>query len=1609
LNRCFVHVKELLTIQKRGMMKTKQLITLIITAVLLTITGSTAAVMATPSAQVESTTPQLIIQLSPQAEMSGVVQLLADLQGAGLVKAIKPGLPDQLKVEAGNNAIPAIKQIPGVERVISLKTSSMPQASAQLVQSNKAIGVLYSLAIVFDNPSLFAELSNLMAKGTVIQFQRTTNPTILHVVGQANISEQLSALTGVQSVQVHPTNTINHPVTQLQVPATATSDPNGGPTTVPPPTGTPTPPPYPTDVWTPGDVEVITGTVTDEETNEPLANIQVCAVSEEIWNRWPSPPRSYGRAYTDSMQIEARQAGDTPVPTPTPGVYPPDWWWSPELLQCEITKTDGTYTIYDLPPDQSFYIAFSDPNRKYIQGYFDNQLDREQATKITLIAEEVSTINASLSTGGHITGTVTNAQTEPLSNITVELYTQHPNPNNVRWEWHKSTTTDENGNYELVGLNTNQYWLKFIDQTNLYYREYYDNASSFEQATPVNVTVNETTTGINVVLDRSGIISGTVTDENDKPLSAIAVEARPYQHDSNDATTHGSSYGWATTNENGHYQIKNLKSDENYLLYFYELAIPLYEDGLLPMPQPNQYIPEYYDNAQTAEEATPVYVASGSTTENINAKLALGGVISGKMTKSDDQAIPYAQVELKRLVNDEWVWSGQGYTNDMGEYQVSGLVDGTYRAIFNHWDQSGQIQLYYNQVTDFDNATDITVKVGQTITNINAIFTTPNGKITGTITNEANEPIPLINFGLYRQQNNSWQVIAVNNRTDSEGYYEITGLIEGTYRLSFNDYTGNYISQFYDNTASLETATDIEVISDQTTSNINAVLKTTGGISGQVTDQTNNAPLTGVEVCASPVGDVVVADTQNRQPPTTDVIWCSTTTDDGTYTISNLDTYTYVVQFYSPNEQYIGEYYNKKASWDEADQVAVKAGELTTNIDAALSKGSSISGNVVDAETNTPLPDVWVCANPTNTQWKRCVTTGIDGNYTISGVHPDDYVLHFWDTEKRYLPQYYNNKVNWNEADRVTVNFGDNVTDINAALSSGGHITGRVTNSQNEPLSNIAVEVYVSGEVEFEWRGWAYTDTDGKYDIGGLQPGQYQVGFFDWSQLYGLEYYDDATTRETATMVEVTANATTANIDAVLAQTGSISGQVIADDTSEPLTHVGVQVYQKQNDTWNIVNQGYTNEDGNYKVTGLHDGAYRVKFVNQFEFMQPEPMPPIGIDQFATESYASEFYNDALDLASATDINVTIGETTPNINASLAKGGHITGRISDSENNPKAHLTLELFQLNNTTQEWDWIAASHSNIDGFYDFGGLNSGTYRLGAFDWSDKQTHTYYPDAPDLASAEDIKVTVSETIGNINMVMVDPVDPLVSIEMGSGAVTYHPRTGQATVAQPVGNQTPIAITANNICADGQAEILLNDTSYRMTNNNNSFQTTIPGDDLTDKAILSLKTVCNDAPQSQQVGEVRLYLFDPSGVVSDAETNEPIEGAEVMLYTVPGWQPKTSASDDRENTCQSLLSKSSNTPWNQSAPTSLGVQVDPNITTTDPAVNPLATTADGKYGWDVGVGCWYVVVKADGYETATSPVVGIPPEVTDLNISLTPTGTNPPERDTVYLPMINQ
>lgn len=201
-------------------------------------------------------------------------------------------------------------------------------------------------------------------------------------------------------------------------------------------------------------------------------------------------------------------------------------------------------------------------------------------------------------------------------------------------------------------------------------------------------------------------------------------------------------------------------------------------------------------------------------------------------------------------------------------------------------------------------------------------------------------------------------------------------------------------------------------------------------------------------------------------------------------------------------------------------------------------------------------------------------------------------------------------------------------------ILESGSITGTVTSLTGNPLPNVEIRVYGYDGTTWLEAVRVWTNTVGLYTVGGLEAGAYRIRFWDWSNVYGYEYYDNAPNLNNATDIIVTAGGVTPGINAVLALAGSMTGRV-SRPSGEPLAGIEVGVYRDDGVNWELVRRDYSTSTGFYTINGLSAGAYRVKFLD-----------PAGI-------YDTKYYNNATSIESATDILVTPPGTTADIDAVL--------------------------------------------------------------------------------------------------------------------------------------------------------------------------------------------------------------------------------------------------------------------------------------------------------------------------------------------------------------------
>ena len=219
----------------------------------------------------------------------------------------------------------------------------------------------------------------------------------------------------------------------------------------------------------------------------------------------------------------------------------------------------------------------------------------------------------------------------------------------------------------------------------------------------------------------------------------------------------------------------------------------------------------------------------------------------------------------------------------------------------------------------------------------------------------------------------------------------------------------------------------------------------------------------------------------------------------------------------------------------------------------------SVSGTVT-AEGGGPLENICVDLYENSFGgYEDYVETDSSGRYSFEAVPPGEYVVAFYDfcdEEVNYADEWYDNAATYEDADPITVSPLDDVEGIDAALSTGGVVTGRVLDANTrQPLKDVCVNVF---DPDGEGFSFAVTDGFGRYQAGGLRSGRYVIGFFHCEgeePRYREEFYNNKSSPRDADRVAVNAPATTTGINASLVPTsGPTSKQVLLEATPRRTT-----------------------------------------------------------------------------------------------------------------------------------------------------------------------------------------------------------------------------------------------------------------------------------------------------------------------------------------------------------------------------------------------------------------------------------------------------------------------
>ena len=347
-----------------------------------------------------------------------------------------------------------------------------------------------------------------------------------------------------------------------------------------------------------------------------------------------------------------------------------------------------------------------------------------------------------------------------------------------------------------------------------------------------------------------------------------------------------------------------------------------------------------------------------------------------------------------------------------------------------------------------------------------------------------------------------------------------------------------------------------------------------------------------------------------------------------------------------------------------------------------------------------------------------------------------------------------------------------------AGAAEWAYIKGQVTGPAGEGIEGVEVVLHFDNSGSVVELAPVLTRADGSYQSAWTTPGTYWVEFRDEEQdRYLEEFYDDAASLATATPVVLLDGTDTTGVDAELGGASAIAGTVSGDVGAGP-DQTFVTAYHQVGGSWLVAGGDLADFTGNYRVDGLTAGAYRLLFSD------------------AGHAYLPEYYDDASDIATASDVMVGADETVTDVDASLALGGRIAGRVTGGSGEPVGGVSVGVFQWQGGAWAPGWWDTTAS--DGSYQVAGLSAGSYRVGFQDGDAAADPSFQPEfyahAASLEAAHDVVVSAGSTTDHIDAALA-PADTPTDPPAPSPTVTPTETPPSSATATPA--QTPPVMPA--------------------------------------------------------------------------------------------------------------------------------------------------------------------------------------------------------------------
>jgi hypothetical protein len=302
-----------------------------------------------------------------------------------------------------------------------------------------------------------------------------------------------------------------------------------------------------------------------------------------------------------------------------------------------------------------------------------------------LVGSTVAFAQAEKPATASITGRII-ANEQPLSGVTVMIYPADPIQYNQQGPQRRSTKTDSSGRYRFVGLSPGRFT---VSPRALAYVVPMDTAPGMPvmPGKIVQVSEGEQVENLDFTLLKGGVITGTITDELDRPIIAQRVQLRRFTTTTQTVPVTGpGNFNMFETDDYGRYRLYGLQAGR-YLLSAGEVG----DTGIIGQAGRVRR-QTYYPGVREQKDAKVLELSEGGEVTDIDIKLPkaeklyeVRGRVIDASTNKPVIGMSLVHGYLNKAQTQITGAGGAGArgltTNELGEFSIQGVGAGKYAVM----------------------------------------------------------------------------------------------------------------------------------------------------------------------------------------------------------------------------------------------------------------------------------------------------------------------------------------------------------------------------------------------------------------------------------------------------------------------------------------------------------------------------------------------------------------------------------------------------------------------------------------------------------------------------------------------------------------------------------------------------------------------------------------------------------------------------------------------------------------------------------------------------------------------------------------------------------------